>query len=75
MSEPDAGSAVTELTTSAKPDGKHYVINGSKVFSTFSPDAKVFLVYVRYGPGSTASARCWSSATRPASPSARRRAS
>ena len=51
MTEPDAGSAVTELTTSAKQDGNHYVINGSKVFSTFSPDAKVFLVYVRYGPG------------------------
>jgi alkylation response protein AidB-like acyl-CoA dehydrogenase len=51
MSEPHAGSAVTELTTSARPDGNHYVINGAKVFSTFSPDAKVFLVYVRYGPG------------------------
>ena len=51
MSEPDAGSAVTELKTSAKPDGTHYVINGTKVFSTFSPDAAIFLVYVRYGPG------------------------
>jgi alkylation response protein AidB-like acyl-CoA dehydrogenase len=51
MSEPAAGSAVTELTTSAKQDGDHYVINGSKVFSTFSPDAKVFLVYVRYARG------------------------
>ena len=29
----------------------HYVINGSKVFSTFSPDAQIFLVYVRFGPG------------------------
>jgi alkylation response protein AidB-like acyl-CoA dehydrogenase len=51
MSEPAAGSAVTELTTSARQDGNHYVINGSKVFSTFSPDAKLFLVYVRYGRG------------------------
>jgi alkylation response protein AidB-like acyl-CoA dehydrogenase len=51
MSEPNAGSAVTELTTSARQDGNHYVINGSKVFSTFSPDAKVFLIYVRYGRG------------------------
>jgi len=51
MSEPHAGSAVTELTTSAKPDGNSYVLNGAKVFSTFSPDARVFLVYVRYGPG------------------------
>jgi len=51
MSEPDAGSAATDLATSAKPDGAHYVINGTKLFSTFSPDAKVFLIYVRYGPG------------------------
>jgi len=51
MTEPDAGSAVTDLRTSARPDGAHYVINGSKVFSTFSTDAEVFLVYVRYGPG------------------------
>jgi alkylation response protein AidB-like acyl-CoA dehydrogenase len=51
MTEPDAGSAVTELVTSARPDGSHYVINGTKVFSTFSPDAAVFLIYVRYGPG------------------------
>ena len=51
MTEPDAGSAVTELVTSAKPDGTHYVLNGTKVFSTFSPDAAIFLIYVRYGPG------------------------
>ncbi len=51
MTEPDAGSAVTDLKTSARPDGGQYVINGSKVFATFSPDAQVFLVYVRFGPG------------------------
>jgi alkylation response protein AidB-like acyl-CoA dehydrogenase len=51
MSEPDAGSAVTDLSTSARPDGSHYVLNGTKLFSTFSPDAKIFLIYVRFGPG------------------------
>src|SRR3982074_1025646 len=51
ITEPDAGSAATDLKTSAKPDGSHYVINGSKVFSTFSPNAAIFLIYVRYGPG------------------------
>lgn len=51
MSEPDAGSAVTELKTSAVEDGDHYIINGSKVFSTHSPHANVFLIYVRFGPG------------------------
>jgi alkylation response protein AidB-like acyl-CoA dehydrogenase len=51
MSEPDAGSALTDLKTSARSDGTDYVVNGSKVFSTFSPDAQIFLVYVRFGPG------------------------
>ena len=51
MSEPDAGSAVTELKTSATEDGDGYLINGSKVFSTHSPEADLFLVYVRFGPG------------------------
>jgi alkylation response protein AidB-like acyl-CoA dehydrogenase len=51
MSEPDAGSAVTELATSARQDGDTYVLNGTKVFSTFSADANMFLIYVRYGAG------------------------
>src|SRR5947209_52421 len=51
MTEPDAGSSVTELVTNARPDGSHYIVNGTKVFSTFSPDAAIFLIYVRYGPG------------------------
>jgi len=51
MTEPDAGSAVSDLKTSARAEGTHYVINGNKVFSTFSPDAQIFLVYVRFGPG------------------------
>ncbi|PUE31651.1 acyl-CoA dehydrogenase family protein [Limnohabitans sp. Hippo4] len=51
MSEPDAGSAVTELKTTATFDGDEIVINGSKVFSTHSPEAELFLIYVRFGPG------------------------
>jgi alkylation response protein AidB-like acyl-CoA dehydrogenase len=51
ITEPGAGSAATDLKTTAKLDGSNYVINGSKLFSTFSPDAAIFLVYVRYGPG------------------------
>lgn len=51
MTEPAAGSAVTELKTSARLDGDHYVINGSKIFSTHSPEAELFLIYVRFGPG------------------------
>jgi len=51
MSEPGAGSAVTELATSAKKVDGGFLINGSKIFSTHSPEASVFLVYVRFGPG------------------------
>ena len=51
MTEPDAGSAVTDLKTTAHQDGDHYVINGSKIFSTHSPEAGLFLLYVRFGPG------------------------
>jgi len=51
MTEPEAGSAVTDLTTSATPDGSGYRINGSKVFTTHSAYADVYLAYVRFGPG------------------------
>lgn len=51
MSEPHAGSAVTELTTSASADGDGYRISGTKVYTTHGAHADLFLVYVRYGPG------------------------
>jgi alkylation response protein AidB-like acyl-CoA dehydrogenase len=51
MSEPEAGSAVTDLKTSATQDGAGYRMTGSKVFTTNSADASVFLIYVRFGPG------------------------
>jgi alkylation response protein AidB-like acyl-CoA dehydrogenase len=51
MTEPNAGSAVTDLTTKAIPDGDGFRISGSKIFTSNSPDADIFLVYVRYGEG------------------------
>ena len=51
MSEPDAGSSVTELKTNATADGDGFLINGSKVFGSTSAEAKLFLVYLRFGPG------------------------
>jgi alkylation response protein AidB-like acyl-CoA dehydrogenase len=51
MSEPEAGSAVTDLATKATPDGAGYRVNGSKVFTTHSAYAEVYLAYVRFGPG------------------------
>jgi alkylation response protein AidB-like acyl-CoA dehydrogenase len=47
MSEPEAGSAATELRTAATADGDGYRITGSKVFTTHGSDATLF----RFGPG------------------------
>ncbi|MFB9947959.1 acyl-CoA dehydrogenase family protein [Rhizobium puerariae] len=51
MSEPGAGSAVTELTTSLTQDGDGWRLNGSKIFGTNSVEAGVYLVYARFGAG------------------------
>jgi alkylation response protein AidB-like acyl-CoA dehydrogenase len=51
MTEPGAGSAVTELTTTAVPDEDGFRVTGSKIFTTHGLHATVFLVYVRFGPG------------------------
>ncbi|MBI4195074.1 MAG: acyl-CoA dehydrogenase [Betaproteobacteria bacterium] len=49
MTEPDAGSATTDLATAAVPDGAGLRVSGTKVFP--NPHADQYLVYVRYGPG------------------------
>jgi len=49
MTEPDAGSATTDLKSAAVPDGSGFRVSGSKVFP--NPHADQYLVYVRYGPG------------------------
>jgi alkylation response protein AidB-like acyl-CoA dehydrogenase len=51
MTEPGAGSAVTELKATATPDGDGWRISGEKIFTTHGLHATVFLVYVRFGPG------------------------
>ncbi len=51
MTEPDAGSAVTDLKTRAQRVAGGWRIGGSKVFTTHSGYADVFLVYVRFAPG------------------------
>jgi alkylation response protein AidB-like acyl-CoA dehydrogenase len=58
MSEPEAGSAVTDLKTSATPDGDGYRVTGSKVFSTHGPYASVILAYsTPVGPRCTKAVR------------------
>jgi alkylation response protein AidB-like acyl-CoA dehydrogenase len=51
MTEPNAGSAVTELETYAVPERDGFRIKGTKIFTTHSVHANVFLVYVRYAEG------------------------
>jgi alkylation response protein AidB-like acyl-CoA dehydrogenase len=51
MTEPEAGSAVTDLKTTATPDGEGFRVTGEKIFTTHAPYADVMVVYVRYGPG------------------------
>jgi alkylation response protein AidB-like acyl-CoA dehydrogenase len=51
MTEPEAGSAVTDLSTKATRDGKGWRISGSKIFTTHSAYADLVLTYVRFGPG------------------------
>src|SRR5258705_6525160 len=51
MTEPDAGSAVTDLQTTATADKGGYRIQGSKIFVTHSAYAHLVLTYVRFSEG------------------------
>src|SRR5574340_433942 len=44
LTEPGAGSDAASLTTSARRDGGHYVLNGAKRYITNAPQAGVFTV-------------------------------
>ena len=47
ISEPDAGSAATDMTTKAYQDGEEWVINGMKRWSSGGGIAEQYLVYCR----------------------------
>ena len=53
LTEPGAGSDAASLTTNARRDGDHYVINGAKRYITNAPEAGVFTVMARTDPAST----------------------
>ncbi len=47
MTEPDAGSALTELTTKAEKKGDHYILNGAKHWITGGGVSRLHLIFAR----------------------------
>lgn len=50
MSEAGAGSDVMGMQTTARRDGDHYVLNGSKLWITNAPQADVIVIYALTDP-------------------------
>jgi acyl-CoA dehydrogenase len=56
LTEPDAGSDAGSLKTSARRDGDHFILNGTKRYITNAPHAGLFTVFARTDPTSKTSA-------------------
>jgi len=52
LTEPSAGSDAGSMKTSAKEDGDHYVLNGSKIFITNGGIADIYVVFAVTDPES-----------------------
>ncbi len=50
LTEPDIGSDSAHLKTTARRDGDHFILNGTKRFITNAPEAGVFTVMARSKP-------------------------
>jgi isovaleryl-CoA dehydrogenase len=50
MSEADAGSDVVSMKLRAEKKGDRYILNGTKMWITNSPDAQVIVVYAKTDP-------------------------
>jgi acyl-CoA dehydrogenase len=50
LTEPDAGSDAASLRTTARREGEHYVLNGTKRWITNAPRATLFTVMARSEP-------------------------
>jgi alkylation response protein AidB-like acyl-CoA dehydrogenase len=50
LSEPDAGSDVASMKTTAVLDGDHYVLNGVKRWSSQGPAAEIYTVFAKTDP-------------------------
>jgi len=51
MTEPGMGSDLAAMSTSARREGEHYVVNGAKTFITNGINADLVIVAVRTGEG------------------------
>ncbi len=47
MSEPDAGTALTDLTTRAREDGGDFILDGTKRWTSGAGHARYYVVYTR----------------------------
>lgn len=47
LSEPDAGSDVSAITTTARRDGTHFVLNGTKTWTSNAGTADLYVVFAR----------------------------
>ena len=54
MTEPGAGSDLQGIKTTAKKDGNHYVVNGSKTFITNGQNANLIIVVTKTDPAAGA---------------------
>ena len=50
VTEPDAGSDVKGIRTTARRDGEHYLLNGSKMFITNGVHADIYFVAAKTSP-------------------------
>jgi acyl-CoA dehydrogenase len=50
LTEPDVGSDAASLKTSARRDGDHWVLDGTKRYITNAPEAGLFTVFARSEP-------------------------
>ncbi|GIX31030.1 MAG: acyl-CoA dehydrogenase [Porticoccaceae bacterium] len=56
LTEPNAGSDAASLTTSARREGDHYVVNGSKMFISGAGATDLLVVMVRTGSADSGAA-------------------